>query len=563
MLRSLGVAGDTDSGRRAGRGPRRPGGRGGRRPLPPRLRPTRRRRRRSAAPTRSTLARAAVGDPQAGLAPADAEAGHRRPARAGRVRATRSAPRSTAASAASAILSYDDLLEPARRRARGRRRAGPRADAAALADRAGRRVPGHRPGAVGGARPGLQRARHDGADRRPEAGDLRLPRRRRRHLPRGRRDRHHPARPSPPTGAATPPLVDALQAVLRGAALGDPRIVVRDVERRTTGEPAGRRAGRRAVPPAARAAPRTSRPAATALSAIDRLRAAHRRRPRRRHRARCSPPARRSTASRSAPATSRVLALPASSRPSRSGPRCSTAAIPAVVAGGSSVLLTPGRPTSGSRCSRRSSSRTAPTRVRAAALTSFVGRHRRRRSTPAATSSPTSVAERLRGWARPVRAAAAWPRCSRRSTAAGLTAPRARRGRRRAAADRPAPPRPGCCTRPPAASGSGCRPCSSGCATERREAAQPRPSAPAGSTPTRRPCRSSPSTRSKGLQYPVVYLPSALRLLRRPSRPTPLVPRRRRHAAASTSPAAARRPTRAPAPGRGGRRGAAADSTSR
>ncbi len=65
-------------------------------------------------------------------------------------------------------------------------------------------------------RAGLRRPRDDGADRRPQAGDLRLPRRRRRHLPRGRGDRRPPRRRSAPTGAATQPLLDSLQAVLRG-----------------------------------------------------------------------------------------------------------------------------------------------------------------------------------------------------------------------------------------------------------------------------------------------------------------------------------------------------------
>ena len=55
----------------------------------------------------------------------------------------------------------------------------------ALSGGAGRRVPGHRPGAVGDPARGVPRAPHPGADRRPEAGHLRLPRRRRARLPRG------------------------------------------------------------------------------------------------------------------------------------------------------------------------------------------------------------------------------------------------------------------------------------------------------------------------------------------------------------------------------------------
>ena len=78
---------------------------------------------------------------------------------------------------------------PAGRRARRRRLTGSAADASALADRDGRRVPGHRPGAVEGDRPRVHRPLHADPDRRPEAGHLRVPRRRHRHLPQGRRNR--------------------------------------------------------------------------------------------------------------------------------------------------------------------------------------------------------------------------------------------------------------------------------------------------------------------------------------------------------------------------------------
>ena len=78
---------------------------------------------------------------------------------------------------------------PAGRCAGGRRLAGPAADASAVADRDGRRVPGHRPGAVEGDRPRVHRPLHADPDRRPEAGHLRVPRRRHRHLPQGRGNR--------------------------------------------------------------------------------------------------------------------------------------------------------------------------------------------------------------------------------------------------------------------------------------------------------------------------------------------------------------------------------------
>jgi exodeoxyribonuclease V beta subunit len=104
------------------------------------------------------IARTAVGDPQARLEPAG-EDPQTVPGR--RVAAPRDGP--PQAPARHPLLRRP--AQPARRRAGGRRRPGPGADAAALADRAGRRVPGHRSGAVGGARPGVQRARDDGPHR--------------------------------------------------------------------------------------------------------------------------------------------------------------------------------------------------------------------------------------------------------------------------------------------------------------------------------------------------------------------------------------------------------------
>ena len=108
------------------------------------------------------LAATAVGDAHASLAPAgDPESdGGQRVAFAHEVRAEvdrrKRRPR-------------DPVLRrspgPSGRGPRERRRTGSRADAAAMEDRAGRRVPGHRPQAVGGARPGVHRPRHDGPDR--------------------------------------------------------------------------------------------------------------------------------------------------------------------------------------------------------------------------------------------------------------------------------------------------------------------------------------------------------------------------------------------------------------
>ncbi len=137
------------------------------------------------------IARDAVGDPQAHLEPADED----RSTPAGRRVSVRR--RGTQRDGPPQAAARHPLLrrpaQPARRGTGRRRRPGAGADAAALADRAGRRVPGHRPGAVAGARPRVHRPRHDGADRRPEAGDLRVPGRRRHDVPRSGEERDHPA----------------------------------------------------------------------------------------------------------------------------------------------------------------------------------------------------------------------------------------------------------------------------------------------------------------------------------------------------------------------------------
>ena len=141
------------------------------------------------------LARAAVGDPQAD--PGAARTPTPSPARAAAASGSPSwsAPRWTGASAGSASSATTTCsagsphaLEPDDAPARERMRQP-------LADRARRRVPGHRPGAVGRPRPSLPRPLDPRADRRPQAGHLRLPRRRHLHLPRGAQEgRHHPRR---------------------------------------------------------------------------------------------------------------------------------------------------------------------------------------------------------------------------------------------------------------------------------------------------------------------------------------------------------------------------------
>ncbi len=94
-----------------------------------------------------------------------------------------------------AVMTYDDLLTRLKKILTdpGGDDRGPAA-ARALPGRARRRVPGHRPGAVGHRPAGVRRGVDARAHRRPQAGDLRVPRRRRLRVPRGRavgrRERH-------------------------------------------------------------------------------------------------------------------------------------------------------------------------------------------------------------------------------------------------------------------------------------------------------------------------------------------------------------------------------------
>ena len=182
--------------------------------------------------------------------------------------------------------------------------------------------------------------------------------------------------------------------MLRGAALGDPRIVVRDVTAVAPGLAAGRGAVAGAVPgPAGRAARLQAGPR---TDPGRRRPSAHRRRLRRRHRGparlrrdvgrradRRSPrrrPGRRVVAGRAGPSGARRRA--ASPRSSAAAPSCS-----------------PRRPaTSGWPCSRRSSSRIGPGGCAPPRLTSFLGRTLTELDA-GGEELTDELADRLRGWA--------------------------------------------------------------------------------------------------------------------------------------------------------------------
>ncbi len=189
-------------GRHLRRGHRRPGGRGGRRslrparpaPRPSRLQPGRGGRDRRRGHGQPGDARRPRARPRRlGLGPA-AQAGARRARRSG---------------AAQTAGESDDLRRPPVPAGQDARRPRPRSPglrpaAGPLPGGAGRRVPGHRPGAVGHPAPGVRRRRqHPGAHRGPQAGHLQLPGRRRLRLPRCRVLGPDARPPSGPTGAAT------------------------------------------------------------------------------------------------------------------------------------------------------------------------------------------------------------------------------------------------------------------------------------------------------------------------------------------------------------------------
>ena len=203
VLYGLGTAGDVDRDVTLVEDVQRPRGRGRRRPLPAQVRPS--------------AEHARLHREEAGRSPArslDLADAFDRAALVRRGRTRRHPPpirRGGAQGDGGAQAGAEDphlrrCAAAAPRHPRRSRSAAPRLrpSARALRCRAGRRVPGHRPRAVGHHAWCLRRRRHDArAHRRPQAGDLRLPRRRRARLPPGAGDACSPSGRSTSTGAAT------------------------------------------------------------------------------------------------------------------------------------------------------------------------------------------------------------------------------------------------------------------------------------------------------------------------------------------------------------------------
>ena len=344
---------------------------------------------------------------------------------------------------------------------------------------------------------------HARADRRPEAGDLRVPRRRRRHLPgghtHGRPARH--ARTQPPQRRA--PARRARDGVRRRRARrrADRRAPGRRARTRTA---AARRAARRAGAGAGRrrAGCRRRRGATCRSSA---WRDARRRRRRRRRGHAAGAARRRSRRGRSAGRRRRAGAHNEQARTVRAA--LAAVGVPAVVTGTAQRLRHPGAAETGSPCWRPWSS-PRPARLRAAALTGFLGSDRRRAAAGrGGRRCSTSSAPRCAAGPGCCTSAAS-RRCWRRSrTDTGLPARLlARTDGERRLTDLRHVGQALHAARPPRH--HGWRPWSSGCG-----AASPRPRSTYGEERSRRLESDAAAVqiitvhRSKGLEFPVVYVP--------------------------------------------------------
>ena len=484
MLAGLGTAADADPAATFARGPRRPRPRGRRRPLPAHLRATRARRQPRITPRRAARARPQRG----GQRPLRGARARRRRGRAGpapgggaggprRGRGAQAAPRPGRLRRLAGAA--------ARRARRPRHRArGVRPGARALPRGARRRVPGHRPGAVGRPAPGVPRRTTLVLIGDPKQAIYAF---------RGGDVTTYLAASAGPTTRATlarnwrsdPPLLDALEHVLGGAALGDQRIVVRPVEAGCTG---ARLTGAGAPLRLRQVAARRPRAAGARLPQGRPVRAtvAARRRRRRRR------PAHRPARLHGRPVAPRRRRRAGAHQPAgRAGPRgARPGGRPGGARGRRQRVRHPERPlvAGAARGDGAAPPRGPGARGRAVGLPR---RHARPRSTPTRDAVTDRLGPRLRGWADLLaeRGRRRLPRGAQRAGAAAGAG--AQPPRRRAAAHRPAPRRPVAARRGAAGAARPDRP--RGVAAPPHRAGRRRgapTSAPGGSSPTPPPCRS-------------------------------------------------------------------------
>ncbi len=304
-------------------------------------------------------------------------------------------------------------------------------------------------------------------------------------------------------------------AARRGAPGADPaarRSATRGSACTRVGARTTRAAGSVACPrPASAAPPAASRGAGfrrqqAGTVPIDAAARPHRRGPGRRRRAAARRPAPRFEGRAARGGRRRRPDLQPQARRPLSRTHSTARGIPSVVSGGEQRAAHPGRRGVAAPCSRRWSSPSAPGGCASVALTSVLrllpaaARRRRRRPDRHAGRAGAALARpvpqpRGRGRARVA--------IVRRPGGAGALSPR-----RRAAAHRPEPPRPGAARGGAQRAPRPHRRCWTGCGTS--AGSRPRATnAPVASTPTPRRCSSSPSTAARDCSTPSSTCPSS------------------------------------------------------